>query len=163
MDIKKLIFALILLMLIPAAAIAKPEITVNMTAEKEVVEMVEGKSTRKVIEAKSADPGEKLIFTLQYKNQGDEKATNVKVDNPIPKDTVYVVGSGIGKNSKMLFSIDGGKTYKLPSLLTYEETLPDGRKVKKQASPEQYTHVRWIIDEILPGREGKVRYQVRVK
>ncbi|MGD8567018.1 MAG: hypothetical protein PVJ39_02850 [Gammaproteobacteria bacterium] len=164
MDIQKYLLALVaLLILTPVTASAKPEVTVNMSAHKEVVEVVDGKSVSKLVEAKSTSPGEKLIFTLQYKNQGDEKATNVKVDNPIPKDTVFIVGSGIGKNSKMLFSIDGGKTYKQPSLLTYEETLPNGKKVKKQASPEQYTHVRWVIDEILPGKEGKVGFQVRVK
>ena len=164
MDIQKYLLVMIaMLFLSPLTAMAKPEVTVNMSAEKEVVEVVAGKSVKKLVPAKSADPGEKLIFTLQYKNQGNEKATNVKVDNPIPKDTVFIVGSGIGKNSKMLFSIDGGKTYKKPSLLTYEETLPGGKKIKKQASPEQYTHVRWIIDEILPGSEGKVGFQVRVK
>jgi uncharacterized repeat protein (TIGR01451 family) len=164
MDFRKsLQLILALAFLAPAMVVAQPQVTVNMTAEKEVVEKVAGKAVKKRVPAKSTNPGETLIFTLQYKNQGNEKATNVKVDNPIPKDTVYIVGSGIGKNSKMLFSIDGGKTYKEPSLLTYEETLPGGKKVKKQASPEQYTHVRWVIDEILPGKEGKVGFQVRVK
>lgn len=164
MEIQKYILAIVtLLILTPATANAKPQVMINMTAQKEVVEVVNGKSIKKLVEAKSTNPGETLIFTLQYKNQGDEKATNVKVDNPIPKDTVFIVGSGIGKHSKMLFSIDGGKTYKQPSLLTYEETLPNGKKVRKHASPEQYTHVRWVINEILPGKEGKVGFQVRVK
>jgi len=153
----------LVVLVIPAVALAQPKISVNLKAEKEVVEVVNGKKVTKRISAKSADPGQKLIFTLQYKNSGNEKATNVKVDNPIPNNTVYVVGSGIGKNSKMLFSIDGGKTYKQPSLLTYESTLPDGKKVKKQASPEQYTHVRWVISEVQPGKEGTVGFQVRMK
>jgi uncharacterized repeat protein (TIGR01451 family) len=164
MDITKSSYALIvLLFFMPAAVLAQPKISVSMTAEKEVIEVINGKQVTKRVAAKAADPGEKLIFTLQYKNEGNEKATNVKVDNPIPENTVYVVGSGIGKNSNMLFSIDGGKTYKQPSLLTYEETLPDGKKVKKQASPEQYTHVRWVINEVLPGKDGTVGFQVRMK
>ena len=164
MEIQKHFLALIaLIFFIPAVAMAQPKITVNMKAEKEVVEVVSGKKITKRVAAKSTDPGQKLIFTLQYKNNGNEKATNVKVDNPIPNNTVYIVGSGIGKNSKMLFSIDGGKTYKQPSLLTYEATSPDGKKVKKQASPEQYTHVRWVITEVPPGKEGTVGFQVRTK
>ena len=164
MDMSKYIFTFIALMFfIPAVALAQPKITVNMKAEKEVVEVVSGKKITKRVAAKSADPGQKLIFTLQYQNSGNDKATNVKVDNPIPENTTYIVGSGIGKNSKMLFSIDGGKTYKQPSLLTYEATLPDGKKVKKQASPEQYTHVRWVISEVLPGKAGTVGFQVRMK
>ncbi|WP_455201727.1 hypothetical protein [Kaarinaea lacus] len=164
MDIQKYFLALIaLIFFIPAVATAQPKITVNMKAEKEVVEVISGKKVTKRVAAKSTDPGQKLIFTLQYKNNGNEKATNVKVDNPIPDNTVYIVGSGIGKNSKMLFSIDGGKTYKQPSLLTYEETSTNGKKVKKQASPEQYTHVRWVISEVPPGKEGTVGFQVRTK
>jgi len=164
MDITRTVYALItLLLLAPAVALAQPKISVSMKAEKEVVEVINGKQVTKRIPAQTADPGQKLIFTLQYKNDGNEKATNVKVDNPIPENTVYVVGSGIGKNSKMLFSIDGGKNYKQPSLLTYEETLPDGKRIKKQASPEQYTHVRWVISEVPPGKEGTVGFQVKMK
>ncbi|KPJ91749.1 MAG: hypothetical protein AMJ55_11060 [Gammaproteobacteria bacterium SG8_15] len=164
MDITRTVYALITLLLFaPAVALAQPKISVSMKAEKEVVEVINGKQVTKRIPAQTADPGQRLIFTLQYKNDGNEKATNVKVDNPIPENTVYIVGSGIGKNSKMLFSIDGGKNYKQPSLLTYEETLPDGKRIKKQASPEQYTHVRWVISEVPPGKEGTVGFQVKMK
>ena len=157
---KLFVFALLAF---PLYAFAKPEIVVDLQAEKEVIETVNGKQVTKRVKATNADPGQKLIYTLQYTNKGNEKATNVRVDNPIPKDTRYVVGSGIGKNSSMLFSIDGGKTFKLPGLLTYEETDASGKKHKKQASPEQYTHVRWIIKEVPPGKSGKVGFHVVVK
>lgn len=164
MDIQKYVASLIAIVLVlPVTVLAKPQVTVKTVAEKEVTQIVNGKQVKKRVPAENADPGQTVIFTVNYKNEGNEKAVNVKVDNPIPKDTVYIVGSGIGKNSKMLFSIDGGKNYKAPSLLTYEETLPTGKKVKRQASPEQYTHVRWIIDEIPPGKSGKVGFQVRLK
>ena len=164
MDIQKHVFALIaILLVIPVSALASPEVSIKTVAEKEVIETVNGKQVKKRVAAKDANPGQKLIFTLNYKNKGNEKAVNVKIDNPIPKDTTYVVGSGIGKNSKMLFSIDGGKTYESPSLLKYEVTLNDGKKVKKQASPDQYTNVRWVINEIPPGKSGKVGFQVQVK
>ena len=164
MDIQKYTYALIMtLMLMPASAFAKPEVTINTVAEKEVMEMVNGKQVKKRVPAKDVDSGQTIIFTLNYKKKGNEKALNIKIDNPIPKDTTFVVGSGIGKNSKMLFSIDGGKTYGSPSLLKYEVTLTGGKKVKKQASPDQYTNVRWVINEILPGKSGKVGFQVKVK
>jgi uncharacterized repeat protein (TIGR01451 family) len=164
MDIKNILFALIaLFVLAPGAVIAAPQVSIDTVAEKEIIETVNGKQVKKRVAAKSADPGENLIFTLNYTNKGNEKAVNVKIDNPIPKETTYVVGSGIGKNSKMLFSIDGGKTYNAPSLLKYTVTLNDGKKIKKQASPDQYTNVRWVINEIPPGQSGKVGFQVKVK
>ena len=164
MDIKKFFIALIAFaFLVPTAVLAEPKVSIQTVAEKEVIQTVDGKQVKKLVPAKSADPGQKLIFTLNYKNSGNEKAVNVKIDNPIPKDTTYVVGSGIGKNSKMLFSIDGGKTYNAPSMLKYTVTLTDGKKVEKQASPDQYTNVRWVINEIPPGGGGKVGFQVKVK
>lgn len=157
-------FVLIALTLFsPLAALAAPKVSIDTVAEKEIVEVVNGKHITKRVPAKDADPGQTLIFTLNYQNKGNEKAVNVNIDNPIPKDTTYVVGSGLGKNSKMLFSIDGGKTYEAPSLLKYTVTLNDGKKIQKQASPDQYTNVRWVINEIPPGSGGKVGFQVRVK
>jgi len=164
MDIQKIIFLLIgIFLLTPALVIAAPEVSIKTVAEKEIVETVKGQPVKKRVPAQNADPGQNLIFTLNYENRGNEKALNVKIDNPIPTNTTYVVGSGIGKNSKMLFSIDGGKTYKAPSLLKYTVTLSDGKKVEKQASPDQYTNVRWVINEIPPGGSGKVGFQVKVK
>lgn len=164
MDIKSIFITFFaVLVLLPNLAFAEPKVSIKTIAEKEVVKTLNGKQVKEMVEAKNADPGEKLFFTLNYSNKGNEKAVNVKIDNPIPKDTSYVVGSGIGKNSKMLFSIDGGKTYKAPSLLKYTVTLTDGKKIKKQASPDQYTNVRWVINEIPPGGSGKVGFQVRVK
>lgn len=164
MDIQRFIFAFIgFLLLAPVSAWAAPEVSIKTVAEKEIVETVDGKSVKKRVPAKNADPGQNLIFTLNYQNKGNEKAVNVKIDNPIPENTTYIVGSGIGKNSKMLFSIDGGKTFKAPSLLKYTVTLSDGKKVEKQASPDQYTNVRWVINEIPPGKSGKVGFQVKVK
>ena len=164
MDNQKIIFALIgIFLLSPVASWAAPEVNIKTVAEKEIVETVNGKPVKKRVPADNADPGQNLIFTLNYENKGNEKAVNVKIDNPIPKGTAYVIGSGIGKNSKMLFSIDGGKTYKAPSLLKYTVTLNDGKKIEKQASPDQYTNVRWVINEIPPGKSGKVGFQVKVK
>ena len=164
MDIQKYAYILVALMLLaPVSVLASPQVSIDTVAEKEVIETINGKQVKKLVPAKSADPGQKIIFTLNYKNKGNEKAVKVKIDNPIPKDTKFVVGSGIGKNSKMLFSIDGGKTYKSPSLLKYTVTLNDGKKVQKQASPDQYTNVRWVINEIPPGKSGKVGFQVQVK
>ena len=163
MDIKKAVSILFVLLVVPLSAYAKPELTVTTVAEKEVVQVENGKPIKKRLPASSVDPGQILIFTLNYKNKGDAKATAVNIDNPIPKNTVYITGSGFGKNSKMIFSIDGGKTFKAPSLLTYEEKLPNGKTVKRQASPEQYTHVRWVVNEVLPGHSGSVGFQVKVK
>ena len=59
---------------------------------------------------------------------------------------------------EVTFSIDGGKTYKKPSLLTYEITNPDGSKEKRTASPEQYTNIRWQIPQVAAGAKGEAEF-----
>jgi uncharacterized repeat protein (TIGR01451 family) len=147
----------------PLAAWAKPSVVVTMSSSREFVATVGGKEVRKVLPAKSVGPGQTIKYTLKYHNQGDEKATNVVINNPVPKDTVYVMGSAAGADSEITFSIDGGKSFKQPTLLSYETTGPNGQVTQKQASPEQYTHVQWIVKEVLPGQEGEVSFQVKVK
>lgn len=148
---------------LPHSATAKPLIAVEITSEKEIVEMVDGKKLIKLAPAPEVEPGQILIFTLYYANNGDEKATNVVINNPIPEDTAYLVGSAFGENSKIIFSIDSGQTFKKPSLLKYEIKSPDGKPVKKTASPEQYTDIRWIVHELPAGQKGKVGFKVKVK
>ena len=154
---------LLVLVFLSATAWAKPKVELTMTSEKEIVEKNNGVETVKRVPATDIESGQVLIYTLKYSNKGDEAATNVVVDNPIPGETVYEVGSVTGAGSEITFSIDGGKGYKKPSLLTYEIKGSTGVPVRKQASPEQYTHVRWIIATVPAGGSGELSYRVRVK
>lgn len=155
--------AFMVAMFLSVSVWAKPEITLSMTSEKEVVEKQNGKEVVKRIPAKDIEPGQVLIFTLKYSNKGDEAATNVVFDNPIPKETVYEIGSATGSGSDITFSINGGKDYKKPTLLTYEIKGPGGKAIKKKASPGQYTNVRWVVATVPPGSGGELSYRARVK
>lgn len=154
---------LTLFLALPFCAWAKPAIVLEMTSAREVLEMSKGQEVRKIVPSVVIEPGQTLIYTLKYRNDGDEKATNVVINNPIPKDTVYLVGSATGLGSEIAFSIDGGKSFKQPTLLTYEIAAADGKIVKKMAAPEEYTHVQWVVKEIGPGQKGEVAFQVKVK
>jgi uncharacterized repeat protein (TIGR01451 family) len=147
----------------PVSAIAKPEVTIMTISEKEVVEIIDGREVKKRIATSEIEPGQTLIFTMKYANKGDEKAINVVIDNPIPPDSIYVVGSASGIGSEIRFSIDGGKTFKQPSLLTYEVDNPSGDPIKKTASPEQYSNIRWTVKEIPAGGQGEVSFSIRLK
>lgn len=152
-----------LFLALPFSAWAKPAVVLEMTSAREVMEMSNGQEVRKIVPSVVIEPGQTLIYTLKYRNDGDEKATNVVINNPIPKDTVYLVGSATGLGSEIAFSIDGGKSFKQPTLLTYEIAAADGKIVKKMAAPEEYTHVQWLVKEIGPGQKGEVAFQVKVK
>lgn len=156
-------FLMLAMILVSGTAWAKPEVTLSIITEKEVKELQDGKEVVNHVIANEIEPGKVLIYTLRYANKGDEKATNVVIDNKIPKEVIYEVGSATGEASEITFSINNGKDYKRPSLLTYEVKESNGKVVKKIASPEQYTNIRWIISEIPPGGGGDLSYRARVK
>lgn len=149
-------------LLLPTAALAAPQIELAIEAEKEVTVTENGEEVIKRVPAAEAAPGETVIFTITYANTGDEAATNVVVSDPVPEGTAYVPGSAT-ETGEVTFSIDGGETYKKPSLLTYEVTSTDGATEERTASPEKYTHVRWQIPEIPAGEQGQVSFRVEVQ
>lgn len=78
-------------------------------------------------------------------------------------ETVSYIDNSATRADEVMFSIDGGKTFKKPSLLTYEIKLPGGKTEHYTARPEEYTHIRWIVKSVPAGAEGTVSFKVRVK
>ena len=150
-------------LLLPLTVFAKPLVSVSMSAEKEVAAVTKGEKVTKRVAATNINPGDVIFYSLNYVNSGDEAATNAVLDDPIPNGTVYLPGSAFGKDAEITFSIDGGKTFKKPSLLTYEVKLPNGKNEKRSASPEEYTHIRWTVSVIPANGSGRVGFQVRMK
>jgi uncharacterized repeat protein (TIGR01451 family) len=146
------------LLLLSAEVFAKSLVSISITAEKEVTV---NKVTKKIA-AITINPGDVIFYTLNYINSGEDAATSVVLDDPIPAGTVYIPGSAYGDGAEILFSIDG-KTFKKPSLLTYEIKNRNGSLEKRTASPEEYTHVRWVMTKIAAGVRGNVGFQVRIK
>lgn len=148
--------------LVAAPAFAGPKVTMDMKAEKEIVVVEKGKQVKKRVEAKGLLPGEVVIYTIGYRNEGDEVATNGKFDNKVPEGTVYVADSLKG-NADATFSIDNGKTYDKPANLKYEIVNAKGEKEMVVAPPEKYTDIRWNLPQIPAGGSGQIVYEVRIK
>jgi len=155
-------FLTLAMMMLPAYAMAAPDVKIDITAEKVVLVEKSGKKVEQRIIASEVLPGDVLVYTLTYKNVGDEAAKDIKVNNPIPKDTAYVLDSAYGPGAKITFSVDGGKTFNEPSLLRYEVGVK-GKVEKREASPEQYTDIRWAVEEVGVGKSGVASFRVRVQ
>lgn len=153
---------LALMLALPLAAWAQPNVSINIKAEKEVTVTAKGKQVKKRIAAKGVQPGEEIIYTLTYTNTGTEAAKDVVISDPIPAGTSYIPGSAT-ETGDLTFSIDKGKTFKKPTLLTYELKGGDGKTEKKAAAPETYTDVRWTIPQVPAGGKGSVSFKVKVK
>lgn len=141
-----------------ARAEGKPEVQLSMTAEKEVTVKEGDKQVVKRVPATTSAPGDVLIYTLRYKNVGDEKATAVKVDNPLPDGARYVADSASGAGAEISFSVDGGKTFAKPAGLM---VVKGGTKVKAEVA--DYTTIRWVISEVGPGKSGELGFRVQVQ
>lgn len=149
--------------LVPAAALAKPQVTLNVTAEKEVTELSNGKRVTRLVPAKKITPNEVIVYTVNYANKGDETATNAVIEDPIPKGTAYIPNSAQGEAGEPQFSIDNGKSYNSAGQLSYQVKLPNGKLERRVASSSQYTNIRWTIKEIPAGASGKLKFKVKVK
>lgn len=160
----RLLFTILLTLLLGAtAAWAQPKIEVAMKAEVELQEVVDGKEVIRRAPAKEIASGQTIIYTLSCRNSGSQAATGVKVNDPLPKEVVYLVGSAFGAGADVTFSIDGGKTYKKPTLLSYKIKKADGSVEERLASPEEYTNIQWQIATIPAGATINVGFRAGVR
>ena len=151
------------LLIFSSSAWATPQIAVSLEAAKEIVEVKNGVATIQTVPATAAVSGDTIVYTITYTNKGNEAAVNAVINNPVQAGMSYIDNSVSGKGAEASFSIDGGKTYKSPSLLTYEASLPGGVTEKLTARPEEYTHIRWTVRSVAPGASGTVGFKARIK
>jgi len=96
----------------------------------------------------------KVVYTITFRNIGDEPADNVVITNPISGDLLYVDGSAFGPGTAIQFSIDGGQTFANASELTVTE---DG--ATRSAVAADFTHIRWVMQqELAVGAQGTARF-----
>lgn len=161
---KTMFFELVFMaMITPAVAVADPNIQLAMSVAKEKIVEENGLNVTRWIEAEDIEPGEKLRYTVTYANIGDEAATQVKIENPIPELTTYVDKTASGDRSNIVFSADGGQNYNVRSEVTYEVAVFGGGSDRRIANADRFTNIRWLIEEVLPGDKGEVSFQVVVQ
>lgn len=150
------------LLLIPAVLLAANSVDIKIKAEKITTVIKNGKKIQKAVPYKKFQPGDTILYTITYTNNGNETATNAVIDDPIPAGTAYLPESATGEGADVTYSIDKGKTFNKPTLLTYQvETR--GKKEQKVATPDQYTNIRWTIPTLNSKQSGKVSFKVSVK
>lgn len=139
----------------------KGKVEVNVVAEKEV-EVIgpDGKTVIQQVPAEKVIPGDEVIYTITYTNNGDEPAENLIVNNPIPEHMQFVAGSASERGSIITFSIDNGKSFDIPEKLMVQDA--EGKPVV--AKPADYTNIRWTISQpVAPRSSGSVSYRARLE
>jgi uncharacterized repeat protein (TIGR01451 family) len=114
----------------------------------------------KLVPAADLSPGDELVITVTFLNTTQHALDGVRITQPIPPSMHYVEGSGVGPGSAVLYSVDGGATYGQPSEL--HVITADG--VRRVATPNDYTQVRWLIKTPLAaGARAFVRFRATVR
>ena len=159
-----LLTANLLLMLgVASFDVAAADATIRVTSIAETEIEVVASDGRKLIKRTALDrviPGTEVIFTNRFENLTGKPAQALVIDNPIPKETGYKAGSAFGKDTQIVFSADGGKTYDLAAKLRVKDA--DGRQ--RVALPDEYTHIRWTHPgQLSAGKSGEVGFRAVVR
>lgn len=152
---------LVLLLLIPGMAMASGNSLVGSIEAFRVVQTAGGEE---FMPADKASPNDVIEYRLTYRNDGQEPVRNIFITDPIPAGTEYIDASASPPaNGHVQFSIDRGKTFhEWPIII--ERVAPDGRKTRIEATPDQVTHIRWVVtDTFKPSGEVTVSYRTTIK
>lgn len=167
MRVKKLSAVLLFLFLVlPAAsgfAADEDRITMDLSAYKQVTEKVDGKEVVRHVPLDLASPGDIIRYEISYANISAEDVYGFAIVDPLPRGVSFVAAGKAPTGIETIFSIDGGGTYHAAPVY-YESVDKDGNKVKKEATPDMYTHITWKFTEpIAAGAKGAVSFDARVK
>ncbi|MGD1866302.1 MAG: hypothetical protein ACFB0D_17265 [Phormidesmis sp.] len=150
-----------------AQRIMRPEVKLEMGVEKQITVTDENgveKLEWLALEGEAAvQPGDVLRYAVKTSNGGEIAANNLIVEQPIPSEMTYVIGSQKGNSSAAAtYSIDNGETFVAEPMV--EVVLADGTVEMQPAPAEAYTHVKWNFDSALDAEEAvAVSHEVTVK
>lgn len=105
-------------------------------------------------------PGDVLEYRLNFTNVRDGAALGVVFSNPVPDQTVYLLGTaGADRgDAQVEFSVDGGESW---SNAPTVPVLVNGELVQRPAPAEAYTDIRWTLrDPVAPGARVSASFRV---
>ncbi|KGJ97152.1 DUF11 domain-containing protein [Thalassotalea sp. ND16A] len=146
------------LALLPCVLMAAPKVEIQQVVEKDLIIEQNGQQTTQRVAATEIAAGETLFFTLSYQNSGDEIATNVAIDSPVPPGTTYVLGSAAGDGTQILVKVSNDTEYQAADSATV--TIKGGETISAQAS--DISALRWVVKDIPATSTGQVSFQVVV-
>lgn len=140
----------------PALASAKSGLKLEGTAHLITSEIDDqGNTIKKLVEPVTVVPGDRILFSTKYANEGEDPVTNFVITNPLPSSVQLTAEA----DPNLSVSVDGGETWGLLRNLEVAEAAG----VVRPAAHSDVTHLRWVIAEIAPNTTGKVEYIASVR
>ncbi len=157
---KKIIFIIFILSSSIGANSPVKDILLSKAVFQETYEWQNpGYRVRKIVPATKAHKGAVLIYVNQIINTSNRTKKQVVIDNPIPYGTAYLRGTSSCEGvCKMLYSIDGGKSY-----ADGNDLFVIYGSAKRLAKGSEYTHIRYIFSEIPPHAKIRMAFKAVLK
>jgi uncharacterized repeat protein (TIGR01451 family) len=120
---------------------------------------VNGRARRTLAAANRLAPGDRLVFIVNYRNQGSAPVNGFTVTNPVPTHIRIAPAQFAAPSDGMQVSVDGGAHWGRLA----DFSLPTPLGGTRRATPEDVTHVRWTLRAIAPGDGGRIAWRAVVR
>lgn len=138
----------------PGAAQAQDK-PMKLESTVQLVQPAEEGGEPRLVEAEGVVPGDTLVFTTSYRNEGRSTVTDFVIVNPVPAD--LVLSEEAARQTEV--SVDGGAKWgRLGDLTVFDENSEE-----RPATIEDITHMRWAFAAVPPAGVGQVRFSARVR
>ncbi|MEZ5997335.1 MAG: hypothetical protein R3B98_01405 [Hyphomonas sp.] len=144
--------------------LAGPSFAAGLSAEQVIERLIvteseDGSTEVELVPADTVVPGEELVYSLNFRNDGEVAAENVVLTVPVPSEVSYVENSASAGGAVVAFSADGGKSFAPRGDL---KVSIDGEQ--RAALAGEITHVRWTFrKKIDPGSAGSLTFHAILK
>lgn len=141
-----------LLIASPAAAEELVTLEGDVVVERTVVQ--DGSESTVLLAPEDVVPGDRLIFSTNYRNDSGNVVEDFVVTNPLP-------GAVVLASDKDAFqvSVDGGSSYASFN----GSTVDDPQAGTRAAELADVTHIRWTLERLEPGATGSLSYSAFVR
>lgn len=162
---KKMMAGAVTVALLVLNGVAQSNAQQPVTITSQVNELVQqldaqGQAQLVAIAPDSIVPGDRILYTTRFQNNGVEASDNITITNPIPQQVSYLEGTARGDYCDIVFSADGGNSWGKPEQLKVR--MADGQWRVAQAG--EYTHIRWQYQsELAAQQSGEISYQAKLK
>ncbi len=135
-----------------AAAQSKP---VALESKVQLMRAAENGGQPQLLEPENVVPGDTLLFTTSFHNEGGSVVTDFIVVNPVAS-SLQLTQEAVGQAD---VSVDGGKTWGTLGQLA----VVDNSGQERPATIRDITHLRWKFAQIQPGETGQVQFVALVR
>lgn len=153
--LNKLLLAILLTVCAAPAAAAAQERPIKLQSDVKLVRPGAQGAAPELVEAEGVVPGDTLLFTTSYRNEGASAVSDFVIVNPLPTDLVLTDEAA----AQTEVSVDGGKSW---GRLAELKVVNEGGE-ERPATINDITHMRWVFARVAPSETGEVRFSARVR